>query len=145
MSYVKLEKLNRFNWEVFIKLEVASEQSAYITSNLYAIAQSYFEPSELYGIYYKNLPVGFLVLNKWNSIYWLSHIMIDKNWQGQGIGLSVLENIKTMLASRNDFHELRASIASGNKQAQKLFTKAGFKIMNPTDEWEVMYSYNREK
>jgi diamine N-acetyltransferase len=142
---VKLEKLNRFNWEVFIKLEVTPEQSNYISSNLYAIAQSYFEPSELYGIYHKDLPVGFLVLNKWNSIYWLSHIMIDKNWQGQGIGSDVLKNLKTMLASRNDFQELRASVASGNKQAQRLFTKAGFNLMNPTDKWEIMFSYAREK
>jgi diamine N-acetyltransferase len=145
MSYVKLEKLNRFNWEVFIKLEVTPEQSAYIASNLYAIAQSYFEPSELYGIYYKETPVGFLVLNKWNSIYWLSHIMIDKNWQGRGIGSDALASIKTMLASRKDFQELRASIASGNKQAQKLFSQAGFRRMNPTDEWEIMFSYSGQK
>ncbi|MCS6904714.1 MAG: GNAT family N-acetyltransferase [Bacteroidia bacterium] len=142
-DFIQLEKLNRFNWEPYAKLEVHPYQKEFIPDNLFSIAQSCFEPAELYGISYKQKAVGLIIINKWNNLYWISRIMVDKNWQNKGIGYYALQQTIHLLKKRRDYQEIRTSIAVRNTQAQQFFKKVGFEFLHPIDEWEVMYVYRK--
>lgn len=59
-------------------------------SNAISIAQSKFEPTlKPYAIYFKEIVVGFLMYNSVQEEldgYWVYRIMVDKEFQGKGIG-----------------------------------------------------------
>lgn len=58
--------------------------------NAISIAQSKFEPTlKPYAIYFKEIVVGFLMYNSVQEEldgYWVYRIMVDKEFQGKGIG-----------------------------------------------------------
>ncbi|QFT87643.1 Spermine/spermidine acetyltransferase [Bacillus sp. THAF10] len=87
---VKIVELNAENWYDCCKLEVSTEQQEFMESNAISIAQSKFEPTlKPYAIYAEEKVVGFLMYNTVQEEldgYWVYRIMVDKEFQGQGIG-----------------------------------------------------------
>ncbi|WP_261133979.1 GNAT family N-acetyltransferase [Bacillus sp. Marseille-Q3570] len=87
---VELVELNEENWYECCKLEVSSDQEEFIESNAISIAQSKYEPTlKPYAIYFEEKVVGFLMYNSVQEEldgYWVYRIMVDKEFQGKGIG-----------------------------------------------------------
>ncbi|WP_099157230.1 GNAT family N-acetyltransferase [Virgibacillus ndiopensis] len=87
---VKIVELNAENWYECCELEVSTEQAKYMESNTISIAQSKFEPTlRPYAIYFEEKVVGFLMFNSVEEElegYWVYRIMVDKEFQGKGIG-----------------------------------------------------------
>jgi diamine N-acetyltransferase len=131
---VQLLPLTRHTWE----LQVAEDQQGYIPANLFSIAQASFEQSELFAIYHQNTVVGFLALATYAQIPWVTRIMIDARYQGQGYGKATLAAIVPKLLSRPGVHEVRTSISSSNAAAEYLFAQAGFVRSGDIDEREFV-------
>ncbi len=136
---IRLSALDRFNWEEVAALKVAEGQEAFIPPNVYSIAQSRFEPSELYGVYDDERPVGFLMICVWAKIHWITRIMIAADQQGKGYGARAIDETIKMLKRRADCREIRASIHHKNVRARHLFESAGFTFMGDSDPIELFF------
>ncbi|MDX8364702.1 GNAT family N-acetyltransferase [Cytobacillus sp. IB215665] len=127
---VRLEQLNSENWYECCRLEVSKEQEKYMEPNAISIAQSKFEPTlKPYGIYFEDKLVGFLMYNSVKEEldgYWIYRIMIDKNFQGKGIGkeatkLMILEMVKLL-----DAKKIIVGYNPENSGAHHLYANLGF-------------------
>ena len=127
---VKLVELNEENWYDCCELEVSTEQAEFIESNAISIAQTKFEPTlKPYAIYFEEKLVGFLMYNSVQEEldgYWVYRIMVDKEYQGKGIGkaatnLMVLEMKKLPNATKIvvGYHPMNAG-------AHQLYSSLGF-------------------
>ncbi|MGM7683809.1 GNAT family N-acetyltransferase [Cytobacillus sp. Hm23] len=127
---VRLEKINSENWYECCRLEVSKEQEKYMEPNAISIAQSKFEPTlKPYAIYFEEKLVGFLMYNSLKEEldgYWIYRIMIDKNFQGKGIGkeatkLMILEMVNLLGAKK-----IIVGYNPENSGAHHLYANLGF-------------------
>jgi diamine N-acetyltransferase len=136
---IRLVALDRFNWEAVAALKVDEDQQKFIPDNLFSIAQSRFEPSELYGIYENERPVGFVLICVWSKIHWITRIMVGHHHQGKGFGKRALEEVIKMLRRRSDCYEIRASVHHKNTRAVHIFESLGFTRMDDSDPNEIFF------
>ncbi|MGG1632849.1 GNAT family N-acetyltransferase [Rossellomorea sp. NRS-1567] len=127
---VKLVEVNKDNWYDCCQLEIPEDQKAFIESNAISIAQSKFEPSlRPFAIYYEDKVVGFLMYNTMPEeldAYWVYRIMVDKSYQGKGIGkeataLMIEGMVETLAADK-----IVVGYHPENKGAHHLYTSLGF-------------------
>ncbi|NQD68910.1 GNAT family N-acetyltransferase [Bacillus haikouensis] len=130
MNNVKLVELNEDNWYECCQLEVSKEQSGFIESNAISIAQSKFEPTlKSYGIYFEDRVVGFLM---YNSIaeeldgHWVYRIMVDKSFQGKGIGKAAAEQMIAEMQKLPDVKKIVVGYHPDNTGAHQLYASLGF-------------------
>ncbi len=128
MAAVDLRPITAWNWEEAARLEVAPDQSDFIVTNLWSIAELQFHPSlSGYGIYARRTMVGFLVwgLNPDDNRPWLYRFMIDRNHQNQGYGRAAL---LTLIADvrKQGLPELNVGYNRDNIVAERLYTSVGF-------------------
>ena len=135
---IKLQPITRLNWEQCIALEPEDVQKKHIPSNLFSLAQAHYEQCEPFGIYFGEKMVGFLMICYFSQIPWITRIMIDKEFQGNGWGAKALQEAIAYIKSKTGVYEIRTTIASSNALAEHLFTQAGFKRKSDIDEKEFM-------
>ncbi|MBP1947502.1 GNAT family N-acetyltransferase [Virgibacillus litoralis] len=127
---VKLVELNTENWYECCKLELTREQSEYIESNAISIAQSKFESSLIpLAIYFEEKVVGFLMYNTEKEEldgYWVFRIMIDKNFQGKGIGKAATKLMISDMSKLPNAKKIVVGYHSENKEAHNLYSSLGF-------------------
>lgn len=115
------------NWEQCASLEVFDYQKKFIASNLYSIAESKYENRyQPIGIYYNEKLIGFCMLGKEekSDTYWIIRFMIDKNYQGRGLGRKALLAITKYLSSTCKY--IIISYNPKNEIAKKLYNSIGF-------------------
>ena len=127
---VKLVELNAENWYECCMLEVSENQKEFIESNAISIAQSKYEPTlRPYAIYFKEKVVGFLmynsVLEELNG-YWIYRIMIDKNYQGKGIGKKATSLMISEIAKLPKAKKVIVGYRPENVGAHYLYASLGF-------------------
>lgn len=127
---VKLVELNAENWYECCMLEVSENQKEFIESNAISIAQSKYEPTlRPYAIYFKEKVVGFLmyntVLEELNG-YWIYRIMIDKNYQGKGIGKKATSLMISEIAKLPHAKKVIVGYRPENVGAHYLYASLGF-------------------
>ncbi|MDF2066397.1 GNAT family N-acetyltransferase [Bacillus sp. Cr_A10] len=127
---VRLVELNDDNWYECCQLEISEEQSNYIEPNAISIAQSKFEPTlVLYGIYLEEKVVGFLM---YNSVpeelegHWVYRIMVDKQFQGQGIGKAATKLMINEMAKLPNVKKIVVGYHPENLGAHNLYASLGF-------------------
>lgn len=135
---VELIPLDRFNWEEISELKVRGNQRDFMPENVFSIAQSRFEESELFGVYEAGRPVGFVMYCNFNRMCWVNRIMIDAEFQGQGLGLQALMQLLERLDGHPACAEIRTSFSPANAGARALFTKAGFAEISSLEDEVVM-------
>lgn len=107
MAEVRLEEINRDNWEECANLKLRTSQGGLVAPNLYSIAESRVEATFMpLAIYAGDTMVGFLMwgIDPDDGEYWLYRLMIDEKYQGKGYGkaatLEVLRRLKEQGAKR---------------------------------------------
>lgn len=127
---VKIVELNAENWYDCCELEVSEEQTQYMEPNAVSIAQSKFETSlKPYAIYTGDKVVGFLM---YNSIpeeldgYWVYRIMVDKAFQGQGIGKAATKLMIAEMAKSLSATKIVVGYHPDNLNAHNLYASLGF-------------------
>lgn len=127
---VKIVELNAENWYDCCELEVSEEQTQYMEPNAVSIAQSKFETSlKPYAIYTGEKAVGFLM---YNSVpeeldgYWVYRIMVDKAFQGQGIGKAATKLMIDEMAKSLNAKKIVVGYHPDNLNAHNLYAGLGF-------------------
>lgn len=127
---VKIVEVNAENWYECCQLEVASDQLEFIESNAVSIAQSKFETTlKPYAIYFENKVAGFLMFNSTPEeldAYWVYRIMVDKGFQGKGIGKAATELMILEMKESFDVDRIVVGYHPDNKGAHRLYASLGF-------------------
>ena len=127
---VKIVELNAENWYDCCELEVSTEQKEYIESNALSIAQSKFEHTlKPYAIYIGEKVVGFLMYNSVQEEldgYWIYRIMIDKEFQGKGIGKAATKLMIAKMAKLPNARKIIVGYHPNNMGAHNLYSSLGF-------------------
>lgn len=130
LDNVKIEELNAENWYDCCVLEVEPSQSKYIESNAVSISQSKFEPTlKPYAIYFEEKVVGFLMYNSVQEELegnWIYRIMVDKDYQGKGIGKAATKLMISEMAKQPNIKKLVVGYHPENKGAHNLYASLGF-------------------
>lgn len=87
MTTVRLEHLDRQNWEDVAELAVADDQRGLIASNVYSIAESRFLPGfSTKAVVFEDDIVGFVMYgpDPDDGHVWLYRLMIDHRFQHRG-------------------------------------------------------------
>ncbi|WP_375103240.1 GNAT family N-acetyltransferase [Paenibacillus sp. RS8] len=127
---VKIIELNAENWYDCCKLEVSTEQKEYMEPNAISIAQSKFEPTlKPYAIYFKEIVVGFLMYNSVQEEldgYWVYRIMVDKKFQGKGIGKAATKLMISEMVKLPNSKKIVVGYHPENLGAHNLYSSLGF-------------------
>ena len=127
---VKIVKLNADNWYDCCVLEVTEDQKEYIESNAISIAQSKFERTlKPYAIYAEENVVGFLMFNSVQEEldgYWVYRIMVDKEYQGMGIGKAATKLMVSEMAKLPNAKKIIVGYHPENLGAHNLYSSLGF-------------------
>ncbi|WP_340007309.1 GNAT family N-acetyltransferase [Paenibacillus sp. FSL K6-0276] len=127
---VKIVELNAENWYDCCELEVSTEQKEYMEPNAISIAQSKFEPTlKPYAIYFKEKVVGFLMYNTVQEEldgYWVYRIMVDKEFQGKGIGKTATKLMISEMAKLPNSKKIVVGYHPENLGAHNLYSSLGF-------------------
>ncbi|MGD6968288.1 GNAT family N-acetyltransferase [Rossellomorea vietnamensis] len=127
---VRIEEINEENWYDCCQLQLTEEQSAYMESNAISIAQTKFEPSlKAYAIFYDEIAAGFLMFNSVKEElegHWIYRIMVDKAYQGKGIGKKATELMLDEMAKLPDADKIVVGYHPDNEGAHNLYKSLGF-------------------
>lgn len=128
---INLKKIDETNWKEAIQLKVSENQEEFVASNLYSIAQFQFlKDFKAVGLYMDEQMVGFAMygIDLDDGNYWIYRLMVDKKYQGRGVGKQAIGEI---------IEDIKANNTSGipcvilgfhpeNKVARNVYEKAGF-------------------
>jgi diamine N-acetyltransferase len=143
---IQLGQVNKENWVKCTQLSLKSEQESFLASNLATIAESKFEPHyQLRAIFSGEEIVGMAAFCPEIDIdepdlYWIFRFMIDKSFQGKGLGHKalklIIEEIKTLKAKK-----ILTMCKPCNKVALSLYLKVGFLIKGYLDDGDHLLEY----
>ncbi|MDX2248904.1 MAG: GNAT family N-acetyltransferase [Bacteroidia bacterium] len=141
MSSAAIIPLDRYNWELCLDIQMEPDQEQFIPSVIYSIAQAKFEDLHPYGILYGSKIVGFLMYGSFGGICWINRIIIDKEYQGQGIGKSAIRELLMLLRGKIACREIRTSYSAENYVADHFFRSLGFHPINEDMSHEIVARY----
>ena len=128
-------------------LTVLPEQQRFVASNAVSLAEALFSEEAWYrAIYSGDTPAGFVMLYDeslrsvppadLNVGIW--RFMIDRAFQGQGIGAAALEQVIKHVRSKNLFTSLAVSYVPGPGCAERFYLRAGFQHTGRVDDGEIV-------
>ncbi|WP_028042160.1 GNAT family N-acetyltransferase [Candidatus Stoquefichus massiliensis] len=121
-----------------LKLEIEANQQNFIES----IAECLEEARELVlwrpvELYYNEQLVGFAMYGLWHEQnqdrVWLDRYLIDKRYQGQGLGKKILAQLLEHIYAEYQCQEIYLSLYDDNHRAMHLYQKFGFIITGEKD------------
>ena len=154
---LRLKKINRENIWNILKLEVSDDQKSFVATNGISIIEAYTAITGNgyafpFAIYEDDIPVGFLMIGYDADDYWydapkiakgnynLWRLMIDKNYQGKGLGKEAvrlaLEFINTFPCGAAEYCWL--SYEPENDVARQLYSSFGFAETDEKDGEELI-------
>lgn len=129
MSDVSLREITLENFREIVRLEVAPEQTDFVASNAYSIAEAHFQPHAwTRGVYAGDTPVGFVMLrdDPEKPQYYLWRFMIAAEHQGKGYGKAALDLLVAYVRTRPGATELLCSYVPGDSGPGGFYAKYGF-------------------
>jgi len=153
---VELRKITAENLNACLKLEVADGQDEFVASNSYTLAEAYvalvngeFIPMP-YAIYEGDTMVGFIGMAKTPpasgteiGYYEMYRFMIDKHYQGRGLGRAALAQAIELLETQplGQGTHIATSFVPGNDVAKRLYASLGFVETGELDDDELVMRY----
>jgi diamine N-acetyltransferase len=136
---LSIRPVTKDNWRALVNLKVREDQTQFVASNLYSIAESQFgydDPDgshwDMYsfGIYDDESPVGFLMYGC-NFQYpdyqaFIIRLMVDENQQGKGYGKFGMEKMLEIFRADERIQCVGISYEPNNEGARKLYARLGF-------------------
>ena len=149
---LRLEKVNMDNWVPLVRLKVKRDQQSFVASNVGSLAEAYVATisggyPQPFGIYRGDKPIGFLMIGYYPSLeyakkyaeegeatpyfmdksYLIWRFMIDKKYQGKGIGKIIVTSLIKELTDYvcvGECFQLEASPTANNRD---FYIKCGLK------------------
>lgn len=129
-NVVKLVEVDEHNWYKCVELELDEKQKTFLESNAVTIAQSKFEPSlRVMAIFSGDDVVGMLAFNTEKEeldSYWIYRIMIDKKYQGKGLGRAATLMMIDLMKALPECQSIAVGYHTTNEGAHKLYKSLGF-------------------
>jgi diamine N-acetyltransferase len=127
---VSLKPITVDNWKECVGLKVKDEQSNFVPSNLYSIAEAQFYPQAVPLAVYNEQEqmVGFVLYGvdveseKWK----IFRLMIDQSHQGKGHGRAAMEQVIGRLRAQPGCSEILIAYQADNDAARRLYASFGF-------------------
>lgn len=130
-----------------IKLSVAPGQERFVAPNAVSLAQALFAPEAWYrAICLEGQPVGFVMLADDSLLepppqtpgvaVW--RFMIDKQYQGRGIGREALRQVIAHARAKGCFKSLELSYVPGPGCPELFYLSLGFRHTGRMDEQEIV-------
>jgi diamine N-acetyltransferase len=144
----EIRPVTKDNWKELIRLKVRDDQTHFVASNLYSIAEAQFGDDyeghwDLYpfGIYDGDIPVGFLMyalnFDHPTQQAFIQRLMVDDRYQGKGYGRFGMEKMLEVFRSDERIHVVGISYEPENDAARKLYASLGFEETGKMIEGEV--------
>ena len=134
---ITLQPVTGENWNALIKLKVRDDQSKFVASNLYSIAEAQFGFDEEghwdfypFGAYVGDKPVGFVMycLNYNHSRFqaFVMRLMVDEKFQGKGYGYEIMKQVLDVFRANDQIKNVGISYEPHNEGARNLYASLGF-------------------
>jgi diamine N-acetyltransferase len=134
----EIRPVTRANWKELIRLKVREDQTHFVASNLYSIAESQFGEEfegqwdfHPFGIYDDaGTPVGFLMYG-FNFEHprhqaFIMRLMVDEKHQGKGYGRFGMQKMLEVFRPDERIRTVAISYEPENDSARKLYASLGF-------------------
>jgi diamine N-acetyltransferase len=133
----EIHPVTKDNWKELIRLKVREDQTHFVASNLYSIAESQFGDDyeghwDLYpfGLYEGDTPVGFLMYG-YNFEHpkqqaFIIRLMVDEKYQGKGYGRFGMQKMLEIFRTEERIKAVGISYEPENERARKLYAGVGF-------------------
>lgn len=128
---IKLRPVTKDNFWDCIDLTVKQEQQRFVTSNAISIAQSKVQAECIpLSIYKDEIMVGFVMycLDTDDDEYWIYRLMVDQNYQGQGIGSEALHQVIELIKDDKTRHQIFLGVHIQSESAIHIYEQAGFEF-----------------
>lgn len=136
---VSIRPVTKANWRDLVKLQVGEDQTHFVASNVYSIAEAQFGQDEPdgshwdmypFGIYDDGTPVGFLMYG-YNFQYpdyeaFILRLMVDEHHQGKGFGKFGMQKMLEIFRSDERIRCVGISYEPNNEGARQLYASLGF-------------------
>ncbi len=134
---VTLQPVTAENWRSLIKLKVREDQTQFVASNVYSIAESQFGYEDEghwdfhpFGAYVDGEPVGFVMycFNFKHSRFqaFIMRLMVDEKFQGRGYGRAIMKQVLDVFRANEQIKNVGISYEPENDVARKLYASLGF-------------------
>lgn len=97
----------------------------------FAYHKKQFNPKHVKIILCNNSEIGLIDMEETLDRFYIANILIDQDFQGQGIGNNVMQDIIKRAIQQNKKIELQ--VFKVNIRAKKLYEKLGFSTVGETD------------
>lgn len=133
----EIRPVTKDNWKELIGLKVREDQTHFVASNLYSIAEAQFGDNDEghwnfypFGIYDGNTPVGFLMygynFEHTKQQAFIIRLMVDEKHQGKGYGRFGMEKVLETFRAEDRILIAGISYEPENEAARKLYASLGF-------------------
>ena len=134
----EIRPVTKQNWKELIRLKVREDQTGFVASNLYSIAEAQFGDDyeghwdlHPFGIYDGDTPVGFLMY-AYNFEHptqqaFIQRLMVADGFQGKGYGRFGMERMLEIFPADQRIRQVGISYEPENEVARKLYASLGFK------------------
>ena len=123
---IELRPVDRNNWEQCVEIELDEGQVDFVPAPLRCIAEVQFYPeSKLDAVYLDGRVIGIVTYGKPinESMGKIFRLIIDRRWQGKGIGRTVVEMVADTL---REFEKIEICYHPENNAARNLYQSVGF-------------------
>ncbi|MCU1289854.1 MAG: GCN5-related N-acetyltransferase [Acidobacteria bacterium] len=134
---VSLREVDETNFRQCVDLKVADEQTDFVASNVYSIAESKVRPYLVpQAICAGKELIGFALYGRdpKTGKYWIARFMIGAEFQGKGYGKAALSKLIDKLKRLPEANEIFLSFVPGNEHAEKLYRRNGFEETGESNE-----------
>lgn len=137
---ITFKEITEKNYQQCLKLRVSQAQGDFVGSNASSLAKAYVFQERVtpFAIYDEDLMVGFLLLRHnvalKNCFLW--EFMIDESHQSKGYGKQALQLLIEWVKTNTDARSLTTTYKFGNVWAEQLYKKAGFKVLDSSEEYQ---------
>lgn len=139
---IALKEIDRSNFFDVIKLSVADEQSDFVATNLFSLAQAKaFPECVCLAIYHDEVLVGFTMycIDEEDHEYWIYRLMIDTKYQSKGYGKAAMELLIERIKEDRQHQVIYISFEPENTWAKQLYEKLGFEEDGRVIDGEIVY------
>ena len=128
---IRLEPISPENFEAVIALQAAPEQSKFVASNLYSIAQAKVYPECVALAAFDNdQAVGFAMycVDRDDNEWWLYRLMVEETYQGRGYGRAALQKLLELVQADRSRHRMYLGVDLTGKASVRLYQSLGFRF-----------------
>ena len=150
---IQIERVTEMNQHTAERLQVTADQKRFIESNAESLREMVVDSKYAWQCYIfsrEGEAVGFMMVgaeHQTERYIWLDRFMVDKAYQGNGIGSACLQAALDYIKGQHDVDEVVLSLHHDNTAAKRFYTKQGFQDSGLIDQWngEAIWSYSLTK